>query len=92
MATRAAFENSADIGVFACLTNKYCLCAQAPSANFFRCARRPPPAPPPVPSVPLPSCGPGGWSLSGVGEEGGEVPGRVLGRAAGSRDAHGGRD
>ncbi|KAK8847396.1 eukaryotic translation initiation factor 6 [Kwoniella newhampshirensis] len=35
MATRAQFENSTDIGVFAKLTNAYCLTALASSTNFY---------------------------------------------------------
>ena len=35
MATRLAFENSADVGVFATLTNKYALCCMGGSQNFF---------------------------------------------------------
>lgn len=35
MATRAQFENSNDVGVFAKLTNAYCLVAQGGSANFY---------------------------------------------------------
>jgi translation initiation factor 6 len=31
----AQFQNSSDIGVFGVLTNKYCLVAQSPSANFY---------------------------------------------------------
>lgn len=34
MATRLQFENSNEIGVFATLTNSYCLCAQGSSENF----------------------------------------------------------
>jgi len=34
MATRLQFENSNEIGVFANLTNGYCLCAQGSSENF----------------------------------------------------------
>ncbi len=33
--TGAQFENSNDIGVFAKLTNKYCLVAQGGSENFY---------------------------------------------------------
>ncbi len=39
MATRCSFENSNDVGVFAKLTNAYCLVAQGGSENFYRCAR-----------------------------------------------------
>ncbi|GHJ87181.1 hypothetical protein NliqN6_3583 [Naganishia liquefaciens] len=35
MAVRAQFENSSDIGVFAKLTNSYCLTALASSSNFY---------------------------------------------------------
>uniref|UniRef100_A0A2P2IBF7 Eukaryotic translation initiation factor 6 n=1 Tax=Hirondellea gigas TaxID=1518452 RepID=A0A2P2IBF7_9CRUS len=35
MATRAQFENSNDIGVFAKLTNSYCLVARGGSENFY---------------------------------------------------------
>jgi len=35
MATRAAFENSNEIGVFAKLTNAYCLVGQGGSQNFY---------------------------------------------------------
>lgn len=35
MATRAQFENSNDVGVFAKLTNAYCLVAQGGSENFY---------------------------------------------------------
>jgi translation initiation factor 6 len=35
MATRAQFESSNEIGVFAKLTNKYCLVAQGGSENFY---------------------------------------------------------
>jgi translation initiation factor 6 len=35
MATRVSFESSADIGVFAKLTNKYCLVASGGSENFY---------------------------------------------------------
>jgi len=35
MATRAQFENSSDIGVFAKLTNSYCLVAVGGSTNFY---------------------------------------------------------
>jgi len=37
MATRVSFENSNDIGVFAKLTNAYCLCAVGAAENFYRC-------------------------------------------------------
>lgn len=37
MATRVSFENSNDIGVFAKLTNGYCLCAVGAAENFYRC-------------------------------------------------------
>lgn len=36
MATRCQFENSNDVGVFAKLTNAYCLVAQGGSENFYR--------------------------------------------------------
>ena len=35
MATRVSFENSSEIGVFAKLTNKFCLVASAGSENFY---------------------------------------------------------
>lgn len=35
MATRLQFENSNEIGVFAKLTNKYCLVASGGSENFY---------------------------------------------------------
>jgi len=35
MATRCQFENSNDIGVFAKLTNKYCLVSIGGSENFY---------------------------------------------------------
>lgn len=35
MATRVQFENSNEIGVFAKLTNKYCLVASGGSENFY---------------------------------------------------------
>ena len=35
MATRIQFENSNDIGVFAKLTNSYCLVSNAGSENFY---------------------------------------------------------
>jgi len=35
MATRIQFENSSDIGVFAKLTNSFCLCGLNGSANFY---------------------------------------------------------
>jgi len=35
MATRHQFENSNDIGVFAALTNAYCLTAIGGSENFY---------------------------------------------------------
>ena len=35
MATRVRFENSSEIGVFAKLTNTYCLVASAASDNFY---------------------------------------------------------
>ena len=35
MAVRCAFENSSDVGVFATLTNKYCLVASGGSENFY---------------------------------------------------------
>ncbi len=37
MATRCQFENSNDVGVFAKLTNAYCLVALGGSENFYRC-------------------------------------------------------
>jgi len=36
MATRCQFEHSSDVGVFAALTNSYCLVAPGTSENFFR--------------------------------------------------------
>jgi len=36
MATRVAFENSNEIGVFAALTNGYCLTGINRSENFYR--------------------------------------------------------
>jgi hypothetical protein len=36
MALRLHFENSNEIGVFAMLTNAYCLCAVGTSENFVR--------------------------------------------------------
>ena len=36
MATRCQFENSNDVGVFANLTNAYCLVALGASENFYR--------------------------------------------------------
>lgn len=36
MAVRAQFENSNEIGVFARLTNSYCLVALGGSENFYR--------------------------------------------------------
>lgn len=41
MAVRAQFENSNEIGVFAKLTNAYCLVAIGGTENFYRCARLP---------------------------------------------------
>ena len=38
MATRCQFENSSDVGVFANLTNAYCLVAPGASENFYRSA------------------------------------------------------
>lgn len=38
MAQRCQFENSNEVGVFAKLTNAYCLVAQGASENFYRCA------------------------------------------------------
>ena len=35
MAARVQFENSNEIGVFACLTNSYCLVCQGGSENFY---------------------------------------------------------
>ena len=35
MATRVQFENSNEVGVFACLTNSYCLVCQGGSENFY---------------------------------------------------------
>jgi len=35
MATRISFENSSEVGVFAKLTNKYCLCSSGGSENFY---------------------------------------------------------
>lgn len=35
MASRASFENSTEVGVFARLTNKYCLVASGGSENFY---------------------------------------------------------
>lgn len=35
MAVRCQFENSSDVGVFATLTNKYCLVASGGSENFY---------------------------------------------------------
>ena len=35
MATRISFENSTEVGVFAKLTNKYCLAASGGSENFY---------------------------------------------------------
>ena len=35
MATRVSFENSAEVGVFAKLTNKYCLVSSGGSENFY---------------------------------------------------------
>ncbi len=37
MAVRAQFENSNEIGVFAMLTNAYCLVAIGGTENFYRC-------------------------------------------------------
>ena len=36
MAQRLHFENSNEVGVFAMLTNAYCLCAVGTSENFVR--------------------------------------------------------
>ena len=36
MATRCQFANSNEVGVFAKLTNAYCLVAQGGSENFYR--------------------------------------------------------
>ena len=36
MATRCAFENSNEVGVFAKLTNAYCLIALGGSESFYR--------------------------------------------------------
>jgi len=35
MASRCQFENSSDVGVFACLTNSYCIVALGGSENFY---------------------------------------------------------
>lgn len=35
MAIRCAFESSAEIGVFVCLTNAYCLVCEGGSENFY---------------------------------------------------------
>lgn len=35
MAQRVQYESSSDVGVFATLTNSYCLTAMGPSQNFF---------------------------------------------------------
>merc|ERR1712195_228876 len=35
MATRCSFENSNEVGVFAKLTNKYCLVSHGGSENFY---------------------------------------------------------
>ena len=35
MASRVSFENSTEVGVFAKLTNKYCLVASGGSENFY---------------------------------------------------------
>lgn len=35
MANRIQFESSCEIGVFANLTNSYCLCAHGGSENFY---------------------------------------------------------
>ena len=35
MASRVSFENSTEVGVFARLTNKYCLVASGGSENFY---------------------------------------------------------
>ena len=40
MATRIQFENSNDIGVFAKLTNSYCLVSNAGSENFYSFFKR----------------------------------------------------
>ena len=36
MAVRAQYQNSNEVGVFAVLTNSYCLVAVAGSENFYR--------------------------------------------------------
>jgi translation initiation factor 6 len=38
MATRTQFENNNEVGVFAKLTNKYCLVGIGGSENFYRLA------------------------------------------------------
>ena len=38
MASRTDFEGSTDVGVFATLTNAYCITGLGASANFYRCA------------------------------------------------------
>lgn len=38
MASRTDFEGSTDVGVFANLTNAYCITGLGASANFYRCA------------------------------------------------------
>ena len=40
MATRCQFESSSEVGVFAQLTNAYCLVATGRSENFYRYCRR----------------------------------------------------
>ena len=40
MAGRAAFENSNEVGVFAKLTNAYCITALGAAENFYRCLGR----------------------------------------------------
>jgi translation initiation factor 6 len=35
-ASRLSFENSSEVGVFANLTNEYCVAARGASANFTR--------------------------------------------------------
>ena len=35
MATRISFESSSEVGVYAKLTNKYCLVASGGSENFY---------------------------------------------------------
>lgn len=56
MAARCQFENSNDVGVFANLTNSYCLVALGAAENFYRCA--------PLPRTPRPwPCRPGAHPL-----------------------------